>query len=114
MATELVQAHWNQGSGSLSMQVLQEFYVTVTNKIRKPIRPQLARQLVTDLSKWKRHVPEIEDILSAVDLHTELKISFWDAMILQSAFALGCDTIYSEDFDMNRNYRGLKVVNPFK
>src|SRR5476651_946645 len=39
-------------SGALSPQVLQEFYVTVTRKIAKPLSKRVAREIVEDYSAW--------------------------------------------------------------
>lgn len=113
LARVLVLDTWADKKVHISIQVLQEFFYTVTRKIRTPLEPSQARKVIGSFSVWRTHSPKQEDVMAAIDLHQELKISFWDAMILQSAIALGCDTIYSEDFDPNRTYRGIKVINPF-
>jgi predicted nucleic acid-binding protein len=112
-ARELVEACWEKQNGCLSVQVLQEFYVNLTQKIAHPVEPRTARQLVEALAHWKLHTPRGEDILLAIDLQQTYRISFWDAMVLQSAASMGCRTIYSEDLSAGQIYNGVQVVNPF-
>ena len=44
---------WESRSGRLSHQVLQEFYVTVTRKLKPALPRSLARAEVEDLLDWK-------------------------------------------------------------
>jgi predicted nucleic acid-binding protein len=99
IAVELTRRLWRSGTGCLSVQVLQEFYVNAVRNTPIPLSKSDAREVVSQLSKWRVHEPKTEDVLSAVDLHQEARISFWDAMILQSASKLGCETLYSEDLN---------------
>ena len=40
VARDLVLGLWNDRQGVLSIQILQEFYVTVTRKLKKPCAPR--------------------------------------------------------------------------
>ena len=44
---------WRTGSGRLSVQVLQEYYVTVTRKLQPGLPKKDARADVQDLLAWK-------------------------------------------------------------
>ncbi len=112
-AKALLQDTWNAGNGCLSIQVLQEFYVTVTQKIQRPLDRALARQLVADLGHWQIHMPGVEDVLDAITLQETAGLSFWDAMIVQSAVHLGCRRLVSEDLSAGQVYAGVRVENPF-
>jgi predicted nucleic acid-binding protein len=113
VAKGLVEACWGNQKGCLSVQVLQEFYVNLTRKIAHPLDHRSARQLVEALAHWRLHTPGSEDLLAAIDLHQTYRVSFWDAMVLQSAVYLGCRTMISEDLSAGQTYNGVKVVNPF-
>ena len=104
IASQLVNTWWEESTGCLSLQVLQEFYITVTLKIARPLESQLARQIIADLAHWRIHSPDADDLLRAIDLQMETQTSFWDALILQSARQLGCKTLYSEE---DANFDGL-------
>ena len=113
VARSLLQELWASGHGCLSIQVLQEFYVTITRKIANPLLPDLAGQIVGDLGTWHVHSPIVSDVQAAIDLQTRFQISFWDAMIIRSALSLGCDVLWSEDLNPGQSYAGVVVRNPF-
>ena len=112
-ARDLLRDLWQSGEGCLSIQVLQEFYVNVTQKVAKPLAPAVASRLVSDLGVWRVHRPGVEDILDAIRLQQRYQISFWDAMIVASAIQLRCQSIWSEDLNPGQDYGGGRVVNPF-
>jgi predicted nucleic acid-binding protein len=111
--SQLIRELWRTGEGCLSIQVLQEFYVNTTQKVAKPLEPEVAAQLIADLSVWQVHRPGVEDVLDAIRLQERHQISFWDAMIIASALQLGCQTIWSEDLNPGQVYGRVTVVNPF-
>lgn len=113
ISRKIVEDCWANGNGCLSLQVLQEFYVTVTHKITSPMDYRTARQIVADLATWRLHSPEASDLLQAIDFQHNYQLSFWDAMVVQSAARLGCKQIFSEDLSHGQNYGGVKVINPF-
>jgi len=112
-ARELIKQLWLSETGCLSVQVLQEFYVNVTQKVPQPITREAAAQIVADLSAWKIHSPTAEDVLEATRLQQRYALSFWDAMILASALQMNCHVLWSEDLQAGSSYGPLTVVNPF-
>jgi predicted nucleic acid-binding protein len=112
-AKTLLLSLWDTGLGCLSIQVLQEFFVSVTRKSKYPLTAEQASALIQDFSAWMVHRPGVNDVLSAIDLHQTHHVSFWDAMILQSARQSGCSLVWSEDLSTGQDYAGVKVVDPF-
>lgn len=112
-AQALIRELWDSGQGCLSIQVLQEFFVTVTRKVPAPLPVDRAAGLIAELSQWIVHSPGADDVLSAVDLHARTPVSFLDAMIIRSAVKLGCGVLYSEDLSDGQRYDGVEVRNPF-
>ena len=112
-ARQLIRDLWQSGQGCLSVQVLQEFYVNVTQKVAKPLSAEVAAQIIADLSVWEVHCPRVEDVLNAVRLQKRYQTSFWDAMILASAVQLGCQVLWSEDLNSGQTYDRVEVQNPF-
>ncbi|MFN8490709.1 MAG: PIN domain-containing protein [Caldilineaceae bacterium] len=113
IARQLIQQLWNDLAGCLSIQVFQEFYVNITRKAKSPLTIAETVQHITDLSEWKIHVPDISDLLNAIEIQKRYQISFWDALIIHSALQLGCECIWSEDLNSGQVYEGIRVVNPF-
>ena len=112
-AKRLLAELWAQGTGCLSVQVLQEFYVNVTVKVRRPLDPETARRRVEELSFWIVHSPTAEDVVEAIRLHRAARLSFWDAMVVVSAQRLECRTLWSEDLNSGQTIDGLAISNPF-
>lgn len=112
-ARQLMAELWAQGTGCLSVQVLQEFFVTVTRKVRSPLPPEAARQHVEDLGQWRVHSLTVPDVLEAIGLHQEAKVSFRDAMVLVSARRLECPVLWSEDLNEGQVLSGVTIRNPF-
>jgi predicted nucleic acid-binding protein len=110
-ALDLVAEHRRAGSGVVSLQVLQEYFVTVTRKLHLDVR--IARRKVELLAEFDVAAPEVSDILAAIDLHRLHEFSFWDALIVRSAKQAGCSILLSEDFQQTREFNGIRVVNPF-
>lgn len=112
-ARELLGRLWRADGGSLSVQVLQEFFVAVTRKVPEPLSSSEAEGIVRDLATWQVFVPTADDVLEAIRLHRRLRVSFWDAMILHSAAALACHEVWSEDLNAGQVVDGVTVRNPF-
>jgi predicted nucleic acid-binding protein len=112
-ASELVDRLWVSGGGSLSIQVLQEFFVIVTRKVPQPLSIGEATQVLEDYSRWAVHCPEPKDLLAAIDIHQRFQVSFWDAMVIHSARRLGCRVLWTEDLSDGQSYAGVTVRNPF-
>jgi predicted nucleic acid-binding protein len=50
---------------------------------------------------------------AALDLATDHKLQFWDALILSAAADAGCTILLSEDLQSGFTWRGVRVVDPF-
>jgi predicted nucleic acid-binding protein len=109
---DLVAEHRQAGTGVVSLQVLQEYFVNVTRKLH--VDPRIARRKVELLAEFDVATPEVSDILAAIDLHRLNGFSFWDALVLRSAQQAGCSVLLSEDFQGGREIDGIHVVNPFR
>lgn len=113
-ARELVDRLWPAGHGVVSIQVLQELYVTLTGKVRPPLPAAAARAIVADLARWRVVEPGHRDVLDAIDGSARWRISFWDAMLLTMASKAGARVLWSEDLQNGRTYDGVLVRNPFR
>ena len=110
---DLMDRLWASGEGVLSTQVLQEFYVTVTGKIPRPIPSRRAREIIADLGTWTVVTLEVEEILNASELSDRYRLNFWDGLILAAAQKEDAEILWSEDLSDGQNYGGVVVRNPF-
>ncbi len=111
-AKRVLHGLWNERTGVLSMQVLQEFYVNVTRKIPHPLSKESARLVVATYTTWCIDTTPAE-IASAFRIEDESHIGFWDALILASAVKSGANRILSEDLNAGQTISGVRIENPF-
>lgn len=98
----------------LSTQVLSEFYVTVTQKIKKPLPANVAKKEINLLRSAEIVEINLPMIVAAIDLHIKNKISYWDGLIIASAQAGLCTHILTEDLNDAQKFGKLTIMNPFK
>ena len=98
---------------TLSVQVLQEFYVQATRPSRAdPLTHQEATALI---QYWLRHriVPlTVQVMQDALDIKKRYQTSYGDAAILAAAASAGCTELISEDLQPGQDYRTVRVINP--
>jgi predicted nucleic acid-binding protein len=111
-ALELFAEHRRAGTGVVSLQVLQEYFVTVTRKLH--LDAAVARRKVELLAELDVATPDLADVLAAIDLHRLRGVSFWDALILQTAKQSGCAVLLSEDLQHGSTVEGIRIVDPFR
>jgi predicted nucleic acid-binding protein len=112
LARDALRELWNDGTGVLSPQVLQEFYVNVTRKIATPLAKDAARLVVSTYAIWCVDVTSA-DVAAAFRIEDEAKIGFWDALIIASASKAGAARILSEDLNAGQTIAGVLIENPF-
>ncbi|MFN8010388.1 MAG: PIN domain-containing protein [Holophagaceae bacterium] len=103
---------YGDAAGVLSLQVLQEYYVTATRKLGVPTAD--ARRKVELLSRPAVVRLDPTDILAAIDMQGLHGCSFWDALIVQAALPARCTVLYTEDLQPGMRIGGLQIVNPFE
>ncbi len=112
LAAQALTELWGNRNGRLSVQVLQEFYVTVTRKLATPFARAAAREILQIYASWVQQPTTPDTVLRAGDLGELAQISFWDALILASAEQAGATVLYSEDLNTGQRIAGIRVVNP--
>ena len=105
---------WDSGLGVISTQVLQEFFVAVTQKLSKPLDKRLAREIVSDFLKWDVVINDGESILEAIEIFLRYGYSFWDSLIIEAAIRSGTVILLSEDLSHGQTINRLTIKNPFR
>jgi len=113
VAGDLVGRLLGERSVAVSVQVLLEFFITVTRKVSRPLSWQQAGEILADLATWPLYAPDGHDVLEAVSISGRYDISVWDAMIVQAAVSVGASVIWTEDLNSGQLYEGVEVRNPF-
>lgn len=110
-ALEIISAHARQRSGVVSVQVLGEYFHTVTRKLI--LDPSVARAQVKFYSLFQVVEPVVADVFGAIDLYRLHTLSYWDALIVHSAKQAGCSQLLSENMHHSQVIDGVRIVNPF-
>ncbi len=97
----------------MSTQVLQEFYVVTTRKLKSPLSAERAAKAVRGIAKLEVVGVDVPLMLAAVDTSRAAKISLWDALIIEAASRTGCDRVLSEDLNAGQVMHGVRIGNPF-
>ena len=111
-ARQLIEHLWATGEGVLSTQVLQELCINLRRKVARPLPVDEIRLLIQDYLSWEVVLNTPESVLQALEIEVRNKVSFWDALILQSAESSGAAVLYSEDLAAGHRYGTVRVVNP--
>lgn len=111
-AADLVSSLWENRTGVISTQVVQELFVILTQKVESPLPPAQAKEIIADLLHWPLVVNDADHILRAVDLQMTYRFSFWDSLILQAAISSQSDYLLSEDFQHGQVIESVTIWNP--
>lgn len=96
--------------GVISTQVLQEFYVTATKKLK--VDPFITKNILHSFEHFEIVTITVEIVKEAIDCSILNQISFWDALIMTAAESSKCDQVWTEDLNHGQIVRGVKVHNP--
>lgn len=113
VARVLVDEHVRRGTLAVSAQVLGEFYVTVTRKFGKKMTPNSVREALRELGRLPFVSVDAGTVLAAATLSQDHTLSFWDALLVETAREGGCDELLTEDLQDGRDFDGVRIRNPF-
>jgi predicted nucleic acid-binding protein len=109
-----LRALWRTRTGRISYQVLHEYYVNVTAKLKPGLSRQEAQEDVRSLMAWKPLALDESTLDGAFAAEKRFGLSFWDALIVTAAQRAGCAYLLSEDFQEGQDLDGVVIINPFE
>lgn len=98
----------------ISTQVLAEFYVVVTRKLKTPLTEAAAEQAVDALRQLPVVATDHELVAAGISRSRASQISLWDALIVEAALTAGCDRLLTEDLSDGASFGLVRVENPFR
>ena len=114
VALKIMKNLWRSGLGSISTQILQELFVTLTKKIPVPLAIPVVRETIKRLAKWDVVVIDVETGIRAMEFQERYQYSFWDSLVIAAAIASGAKAVLSEDLADSQTIHDITIVNPFK
>jgi predicted nucleic acid-binding protein len=112
-AAEWLALLWESRLGRLSIQVLQEYYVTITRKLDPPRTNEEAREDVFALSTWRPSVIDVEMLERAFAFQDRFGFAWWDALIVAAGVSARCRYLLTEDLQDGQVVDGLTIISPF-
>lgn len=109
-----MEALWRSRNGRTSHQVLQEYYVTVTRKLRPGLPASIARDDVRALIEWDPVTTDAALLERAWSIEQRVRVSFSDALIVAAAAASGASTLLTEHLKEGAEIEGVLIVDPFR
>lgn len=113
IAAVILEHSRDNSTGAISLQVLRE---TANALFRKSnYNGDEIRRIVETFHETFPCSPDSFKLqLRAIEIKEKHGLQFYDALILATAEAAGCDTVYSEDMGDGVVYEGIIVKDPFK
>ena len=103
----------NEESAMLSVQVLGEFFVVVTRRIKNPLSVDEAEKIGNVLAALPVSEIDLSLVRRAIETQKAYGISYWDSLIISTAERAGCTKVLSEDLNEGQIYNNVLVENPF-
>jgi predicted nucleic acid-binding protein len=113
IAEHVLKQLWQDETGVLSTQVLQEFYAALTGGSASPVPRRAARELIHAYSVWPVVTLQAADLQAASEFEERYRVSFRDALIVAAARKSGAALLLSDTLHPHRAITGLTVQNPF-
>jgi predicted nucleic acid-binding protein len=113
-AARWIEQLWIEQRGRTGIQVLNEYYVTVTRKLDPGMAPDDAWDDVRALLAWAPQPVDRDVVLRARDIERRHGLSWWDSMIVAAAQLQSCALLLTEDLQDGWACDGVTVCNPFE
>jgi len=104
---------WREQLGRTSVQVLSEYYVTVTRKLDPGLPPGDAWDDVSALFAWRPQPIDEALMQRGRDIEQRYRLSWWESLVIGAAQEQGCGLLLSEDLHDGGVYGGVTVRSPF-
>ncbi|MBN9307162.1 MULTISPECIES: PIN domain-containing protein [unclassified Devosia] len=98
---------------AISGQILQEFYVTVTRKMRVRLSHEEALDWLDLLNELPCVGIDPSLVRRGAVIAETNRISYWDGAVIAAAERSGASILYTEDLNHNQLYGAVRVLNPF-
>jgi predicted nucleic acid-binding protein len=104
---------WEEQTGRTSVQVLNEYYTTLTRKIKPSLPPADAWDDVKSLIAWNPQPTDLELLHRGREVEQRHGLSWWDSLIVAAAQLQSCVLLLTEDLQDRCVYGSVTVRNPF-
>ena len=104
---------WREQAGRTSIQVLAEYYVTVTRKLRPHVAAEAAWNDVRSLLAWQPQPLDGALLQRAREIELRYRLSWWDCMVVAAAQLQDCALLLTVDLQDRAVFGDVTVRSPF-
>ena len=104
---------WRDRTGRTSTQVLSEFYVTVTRKLKPGMPAAQAWDEVNALLSWHPQAVDAALLQRAYQIEQRYRLSWWDSAVVGAAQLQDCALLLTEDLQDGAVFGSVTVRSPF-
>src|SRR5271154_234599 len=114
IAARLVDDALHSGNGTISFQVIQEFFSVAFRRFNPPMTVPEAHEAMANTFGPLRTVHSSYRLYQrALELSPRFSLSWYDSLIIAATQEADCRVLYTEDFQHNQKFGDLTVKNPF-
>jgi predicted nucleic acid-binding protein len=113
LAAQWLERLWSDQTGRTSVQVLNDYYTTLTRKIKPAVPAADAWDDVKNLIAWNPQAMDLELLHRGREVEQRYRLSWWDSLIVAAAQLQNCVLLLTEDLQDRSVYGGVTVRNPF-
>jgi predicted nucleic acid-binding protein len=109
----LLDALARTGTGTVSVQVLGEFFTVATKKLRDAMSREDAQAVVLGFVRyWDVLAITANVVAEAIEGVNRHQLAYWDALIWATAKLNGIPYVLSEDFSDGQLIENVRFINP--
>ena len=113
-SAKLIREALTTQKGSISYQVVQEFFNVALRRFSQPMQAADAEQYLSTVFRPLLGVHSSQALYAeALRLHAQSGLSWYDSLIVSAAIQARCDLLYTEDLQHGQRFGTLQVRNPF-
>ena len=104
---------WREQAGRTSAQVLSEYYVNATRRLKPGLSASEAWDDVKLLFAWNPVSVDRAILEAAREIEQRHRLNWWDCQVVAAANLQECRILLSEDLQDGADYGGVTVRSPF-
>ena len=114
-ARKLIREGIETGKGIVSYQVVQEFFNVALGQFRDLMPAFAAEEFLNTTFRPLLAVHTSPALyLSALQIYSRYKLSWYDDLIVAAALHAECSVLYTEDLEHGQKIENLRIENPFR
>ena len=113
VAAQWIAQLWRDRTGRIGTQVLSEFYVTVTRKLKPGMPPAQAWDEVNAFLSWHPQAVDAALLRRAYQIEQRYRLSWWDSAVVGAAQLQDCALLLTEDLQDGAVFGSVTVRSPF-